>query len=351
MLLLTGPALGNGMPSQDTPLGLPLAIVPRSATEVERAEWGRELFFDKRLSADGRISCSSCHDPAYAFTDNRPRAIGVAAHIGTRNAPSLLNVGYQTALFWDGRTGSLEQQAQAPLLNPFEHGLSGTEQVVQIVRNDAGYRAHFAAVSGRPVREIAIADVVSALAAYERTLRAGDSPFDRYYYGHDLSALTPGAVHGLELFQGRGRCTQCHTIGPQDALFTDQAYHASITRLGEELSADLPALTHRVLEVKAAGNQSALDHLITEDSRIAALGRFVVSGNPADIGQFKTPSLRDVAVTGPYMHDGSVATLQEAIEAELYVRGAAANYPIVLTASEQGDLLEFLRSLTSPGMN
>lgn len=348
--LLATPASAD--PARQTapvPLGLPgLESLHGAPPNPSLAALGGKLFLDKRLSADGRVSCSSCHDPARAFTDGRTRAIGIKGHQGTRNAPSLFNVAYQGALFWDGRSPSLEAQARAPLTNRSEQGLADERQVVQILEGDPAYRSAFAEAFPGHGKRIGIEDVANALAEYERTLLAGNSPFDRYYFGGEKAAMPEAAVRGLALFQGRAACSTCHLIGEHDALFTDQKYHPSTTGLGAEVNADLPALAKKVLAARSSGGQAALDQMITDNPRIAALGRFNATQNPADIGQFKTPSLRNVALTAPYMHDGSIQNLPEVIETELYVRGAAMNYPIVLTQSEQQDLLAFLLALSSP---
>lgn len=342
-------ATSTGQTIDTTPLGLPsLESEHISAPNPDRVALGRRIFMDKRFSADESISCSSCHDPNRAFSDGKARAIGIGGRRATRNAPSLLNVAYQSTLFWDGRSNSLETQARAPLTNRSEHGLRDEQQVLRIVGMDPQYTAEFTRVFAKPTKDIAINDVASALAEYERTLLAGNSPFDRYYYGGDKTAMSDSAIRGLALFRERAKCASCHLIEEHYALFTDQRFHPSITGLGGDVNNALPALTQKVVEAKTKGKRGALDQMIVDDLKIAALGRFNTTLDPVDIGNFKTPSLRNIAVTGPYMHDGSFQTLKQVIETELYVRGAAMNSPIVLTQSEQQDLLAFLMALTSP---
>lgn len=330
----------------EAPLGLPRVSV-REPERPGLSALGRRLFFDKRISADGTIACSSCHDPKLAFSDGNAVATGVGGKNGTRNAPSLFNVAFQNSLFWDGRAADLETQARAPLLNPVEHGLHEAD-VVSLVRSDASYQRAFAETFGIAPKNISMSEIVNAFANFERTLLAGDTPFDRYYYGAEKSALSPSAIRGLALFQGRAHCASCHLIDEHSALLTDQQYHNSVTGLPESITVRLATLSREVVDMKNRGDVEGLDRATTTRSEIAALGRFLVSLDPADIGKFKTPSLRNVALTAPYMHDGSIQGLERAVDIELYVRGAAANYPIVLTTDERQELLAFLRSLTSP---
>jgi cytochrome c peroxidase len=185
--------------------------------------------------------------------------------------------------------------------------------------------------------------VAKAIASFERTLIAANSPFDLYYYQRDRSALAAEAIRGLDLFRGRAGCATCHTIGEHSALFTDNLYHR--VGVGEGLiEHDLAAAAREVVDA----TPEALDRLITSDSKVAALGRFVVTKDPKDIGLFKTPSLRNVALTAPYMHDGSVETLAAALDVEVYYRGLEASRPLILTPRERTDLIAFLNSLTSP---
>jgi cytochrome c peroxidase len=185
----------------------------------------------------------------------------------------------------------------------------------------------------------------AALAAYEQTLVSAGSPFDRYYYAKDTSALNAAAVRGFELFRGRANCSSCHPIGERWSLFTDQTFHVATRGLPAAVSGDLPSLAQRVVTARNAASTQALELLLATDAQVAALGRFVVTLEPADIGKFKTPSLRNVALTAPYMHDGGVAALAEAVELELYQRGTVT-HPIILTRDEKADVLEFLKALS-----
>jgi cytochrome c peroxidase len=291
------------------------------------------------------ISCSSCHQPEHAFSDSRASAQGIDKREGTRNTPSLLNVAFNTSLFWDGRRASLETQALDPLINPLEHGLRDSQALLAIIQADPRYVTEFrAAFPGNGI-SIQVNQVAQAIACFERTLIAGDSPFDRYYFGHDEHALSLSAQRGLNLFQHAAQCSSCHTIGLTEALFTDNAFHSLGIGM-QRIAPMLPELTKRVVASRQSG--ISIDRVILSDRDIAELGRFVVTLSPVDIGTFRTPSLRNVDLTAPYMHDGSVATLQEAVERELYFRGSHAGRPLILTPAEKSDLVEFLKALTSP---
>lgn len=326
------------------PLGLPSVSDAKAAPAL--VELGRRIFMDRRFSIDGSLSCATCHIPERQFTDGRATARGLGGKELTRKTPSLLNVRYQTSLFWDGRAKDIATQVRTPLLGPAEHGLLDEQAVGAIVRRDSSYATAFARLMRVSKNELSLREVSAALVAFEETLLAGNSAFDRYLYGHDLKAMTPAAVRGLALFRGRARCATCHQIGEDSALLTDGEFHASPLPIPESALAQLGALTEKVSAMRARGEIDGLNALVAGDRDIAALGRFVVTLQPKDIGAFKTPSLRNVALLGPYMHDGSIALLPQAIETELYSR-TAQNYPLVLTEDERADLLQFLEALTS----
>ena len=325
----------------DPRLGLPPTNTDSNAPAV--VSLGRRLFFDKRLSLDGTISCASCHIPDKAFSDGLVVARGIRGQLGTRNTPSLWNVAFASSVFWDGRRATLEEQAADPLLNSREHGLPNSGLLRAKVGRDASYQSDFRRAFGVAPEEIGLAQIVTALAAYERTLVAGGSAFDRYLYGGDPLALSAGAVRGLNLFRGRAQCATCHVIGEHYALLTDNLYHNVGIGL-TQIRSHLAQLTSRI----ADQTPDAMDRLIGADAEVAALGRFVVTKQPRDIGSFRTPSLRNVALTAPYMHDGSAATLDDALDVELYYRGIELHAPLILTPAEKFDVLEFLHSLTSP---
>lgn len=324
----------------DASLGL-----PRTVTNIDEplARVGERLFFDTRLSADGSVSCASCHLPQYAFADTKARSQGHGRQPGTRNAPSLLNVRHLNSLFWDGRTPTLEAQARAPFVNSVEHGLADEQNLLDIVSENPHYMGELGKL--RPGEDVTLDTVTAALAAFERTLVSGGSRFDRHYYGKEHGAMSEAELRGLELFRGRANCTSCHGIGEDHSLFTDQSFHMAARGVPPRVTQNLPKLAQQVVTAQANRGSEDLDELIARNADIAALGRFLVTLDPADIGKFKTPSLRNVADTAPYMHDGGVATLAEAVELELYSRGAVS-YPIILTRGEKADLLEFLKALT-----
>ena len=335
--------MGGTFAASDT-LGLPPVPIPQDNPQTPaKIALGKRLFHDQRLSADGKVSCATCHQAEKAFTDGLPLAQGIHKQSGTRNTPSLLNVAYLTSLFWDGRQTSLEAQAKEPLLHPREHGLKDSQALLQRIRSDQQYVAAFNRAFGVPSAGIAIAHLSQALAAFERTLILGDSPFDRYYFAGDQKALSPAAQQGLALFQGRAQCATCHTLDKTSALFTDQQFHSLAIGL-KKIEPRIVELTTRV----AHAPQAKREQLVLEDANYAELGRFLVTQNPADIGKFKTPSLRNVGLTAPYMHDGSIATLAEAVDFEVYYRGLSQNRPLILTPQEKLDLIDFLKSLTSP---
>lgn len=326
------------------PLGLPTLAVPAdNPMTPAKVALGKALFGDKRLSADRKVSCAACHDPLLAFGDGRAVAKGIRGLTGVRNVPTIVNAAYSRTQFWDGRRMSLEEQVGDPFVNAVEHGLADHEAVLKVVRNDPGYRAGFRrAFPGAPAA-ITMGQVGKAIAAYERTLIAGNSPFDRYQYGGDRKALSLDALRGLELFRGRARCESCHHIGERNALFTDDEFH----RLGvghHRVESRLGELAVQFMQ----SDTKDIGKALIERPELSELGRFLVTLSPDDIGRFKTPTLRNVAATGPYMHDGSVGTLEAAVEMEIYYRGLEAGRPLILTPREKDDLVAFLRSLTSP---
>ena len=300
----------------EVPRGLPSPWVPPSNPVTDaKVALGRRLFFDRTMSRDGTKGCVDCHEPEKGYGDGRPTAVGVRGQVGARNVPSLLNAAIYPALFWDGRAVSLEAQAEGPLLAPTE--LDMTEGLlVERISGAAAYAPLFTAAFGSPT--VTLRRIGHALAAFQRTLLAADSPFDRFWFGADATALAPAARRGHDLFVGKGACAGCHTVGPADAAFTDFGFHATGT------VAD-----------------GATD-----------LGRFMVTGDPADRGRFRTPTLRNVALTAPYFHDGSAKTLADVVAH--YDRGgtkAAGRVPEIspldLTPAEQADLVAFLEALTS----
>ena len=324
-------------------LGLPYLEQPPAS--VALVDLGQKLFFDQRLSSDSAHSCASCHAPEQYFSDGLRVSKGVGERLGTRNAPSLLNAAYNSSQFWEGREPTLESQAARPLTNPREMGMPDEAAVLHVIEQDKEYVKNFRqAFIADEEPTVRIERVASALAAYQRTLRAGDSPFDRYAFGGDKSAMSTSAVRGLALFTGTARCATCHTIDRDHALFTDNKFHALSVGL-ERISGNLAQLSTRLASQKLKG--LPLDQVILSDDDFAELGRFVVTLEPKDIGNFRTPSLRNVAFTSPYMHDGSVATLSQAVDYEIYYRSNEQGRTLLLTPMERQDLIAFLEALTT----
>jgi cytochrome c peroxidase len=335
----------------DPLLGLPPVPVPADNPQTPaKIALGKRLYEDKRFSGDGTVSCATCHDPAKAFTDLLPVSEGIRKQKGTRNAPTVINAAYYDSQFWDGRRRPLEEQAKDPLLNPIEHGLASFQQAIDIIRADPTYPAQFTAVFGVASSQITIDHVVMAIASFERTVVSGDSPLDRYLYGGNQTALSAAAIRGLNLYRTKARCQDCHAIGQTSAIFTDNKFH----NLGvgfKRIESKVLQIANAFRKAKQAGQD--IDKAILGDADVSELGQFAVTLRPSDIGRFKSSTLRNITVTGPYMHDGSIKTLEEVIE--LYNKGGEANAfldsgirPLGLTEQEKADLLEFIKSLTSP---
>lgn len=325
-------------------LGLPEVQNQAISITLEKIQLGRRLFFDARLSRDGKISCAACHDPDKVFSDGLTKAKGFGGQVGTRNTPSLLNAVFLPSQFWEGRRTTLGEQVLDPLLNAVEHGLASRDELVQILRRDATYGQDFQAAFRASNENISVQNVVTALVAFQTTLVAGNSPFDRYLYQGESKAMSLAAQRGLALFRSRAQCAECHHITKTYALFTDGKFH----NVGVGNSAIASRLVIVALEAAKLDAETRFKRIST-DAEIAQLGRFNVTLKPEDIGAFRTQSLRNVARTAPYMHDGSIKTLEEAVEQEIYYRSARNGRPIILTPNEKSDLVEFLRALDSEG--
>lgn len=316
------------------------AVVLAAQSYSNETTLGQALFQDKNLSVDRSVACASCHQPDHGFADTRAISLGIGKQAGTRNAPSLLDLGEYHSFFWDGRAATLEQQASVPFLAHNELGFKDLAAVVARVRQNFGYVAAFQALSGRSGKSIEFADIATALMAYERSLGSSPNEVDRYLGGD--AALSPAAREGLALFQGRADCAECHLINGTSAPLTDNRFHSSGIGLAA-ISPELGRLAQEAAALPAAERYARIE----SDPRWAALGRYLVTLDPKDIGKFRTPSLRNVALTAPYMHDGSVPTLAQAVDTELYYRGLKLGHAIILSLEERRDLLAFLRSLSS----
>ena len=219
-LIFSGSALA------DKNLGLPPLTIPADNPQTaEKIALGRLLFNDKRFSANGSVSCASCHQADKAFTDGLPVAIGINGQAGTRNAPTVINAAFYQTQFLDGRASSLEEQALGPFINPIEHGLTSHQAIIDVIRQDADYIKQFNTVFNVPADAVTIDHVVKAIASFERTLIAGNSPFDRYYFGMDQSALSESAARGSRIFRRKGNCANCHEISLNNALLTDNRFY------------------------------------------------------------------------------------------------------------------------------
>jgi len=311
------------------PLGLPpVPVAFDNMPTLDSIALGRKLYYDPILSVDNTIACASCHSPDFGFSDGKPVSEGVDGQKGGRNAPTVFNAAYYTTQFWDGRSPNLEDQAHGPVQNPIEmaHTLEGQQQTLETIEKRLAthveYQAAFEKAFGPG--PITYAKVAKAIASFERTIISGNSPFDRYFYGGDKTALSKEAERGLDIFRDpdKGNCAACHTIG----LFTNSSFH----NIGVG---------------------------VNEEGELIDLGRFVVTQQDRDRGAFKTPSLRNIALTAPYMHDGSLKTLQEVVD--FYVGGGNSNphldpqlkelTPISKTGRRnwsRADLVAFLEALT-----
>lgn len=332
------------------PSGIPKEVwtyyVPKDNPLTKgKVELGRQLFFDKRLSADGTISCSTCHDPDLAFTDGKQFSEGIHGRRGKRNSPTIFNAMFNSGQFWDGRAETLEEQAKQPLLNPDEMGNKTYDEVIVRLEKIPEYANQFRAVFGSRVTMDAFG---KAIAAFERTLISADSPFDRFNAG-DREAMSDAAKRGLLIFRTKARCNICHNINQSFPFLSDQNFRNTGVAAN---STSFDAITRQATEVVSADNSLSVIQSLSAKEGGSELGRFVVTGNTLDIGAFRTPSLRNVELTAPYFHDGSAATLAEVVK--YYVKGGNEHplkdwevNALSLTEPEQIDLVEFLKSLTS----
>jgi cytochrome c peroxidase len=314
-------------------------IPPYNPMTKGKVELGKQLYFDQRISKDATVSCASCHDPAKGWTDNKTTSVGIKGQTGGRNAPTVLNTVYGRSMFWDGRAPSLEGQAQGPIQNKIEMGDQSYKQIVERLRGISGYREQFLKVFGT---EVTLDGMAKAIAAFERTAISGDSAYDKYNSGdpekpETFKYLTESQKRGMVLFGLRlkeddpikvdssllkkANCTACHA----GANFTDEMFH----NIG--IGAD------------------------EKTGKLADIGRWEISPigakNPSEKGAFKTPTIRDITRTGPYMHDGSEKTLPEIVE--YYNKGGNKNpgldpemKPLNLTDQEKADVVAFLKALT-----
>jgi cytochrome c peroxidase len=340
-----------------TPLGLPPVPIPADNPQSEaKIQLGDRLFHDTRFSSDGKVSCATCHAKEKGFTDHRRVSKGHDGLLGTRNAPTVINAAYMETLFWDGREPDLEGQSKQPPVNPVEGGLPNHAALLEIIRTDPSYVQAFKEVYGVEASEITIDQYAEAIASFERTIIAGDSPFDRYQFGGDRSAMSEAAIRGLAVFVGQGRCVSCHVIEQTQALFTDNRFH-NIGVGFKNIRGKENTIAQEFLKAKHAG--ADVDKTVLADPDASELGRFAVSEDLKQVGAFKTASLRNIELTAPYMHDGSQETLEDMVN--FYNNGGRVNEddpfspflsggirPLNLSDQQKKDLVEFLKALTSP---
>ena len=287
---------------------------PQLKEPYNEATLGELLFFDPILSGDSSISCASCHKPDYAFADNVALSKGVGGKTGTRNAPSAMNLDARNFMFWDGRNETMEEQALGPIENPVEMNLPVSELINRFYKHKQ-YLYFFDKIYGeKPSRE----NIAKALAAFERTLETSDTPFDAYMQNNDTSGFGSSEQRGQDIFNSKGKCFDCH-FGPD---FTGDQFRNIGLFNGKELN----------------------------DS-----GRFIMTRKMSDLGRFKTPGLRNISLTAPYMHNGMHKTLREVIDyynaPDNFIknsvnRDSLLKKPLNLTAAEKKDLENFLLSLT-----
>ncbi len=315
----------------------------------EKIALGQKLFFDGRLSADGTVACSTCHDPARAFTDGRPASIGIQGRVGQRNAPTVLNALYNKMQFWDGRATTLEEQAALPIVNHVEMGQPDLDATVARIATIGEYQQAFQRVFGRAPNST---DLARAIASYERTLLSFDSPFDHFIAG-DKNAIDDAAKRGWEIFNTRGNCNKCHALTEEKrdvTHFTDNDFHNIGVGIVRH---NVVALARQAGHLVNSGDSAAIDRAAIQTD-MSALGRFLITKKENDIASFKTPNLRNIVVTGPYFHDGSHETLWDVMDH--YNKGAGLKnpyldqdiQPLALTEGDIDDVVAFMASLTSP---
>ncbi len=338
-------------------LGLPPVPIPANNPQTPaKITLGDKLFHDSRFSIDGTVSCAHCHNDKQAFTDGLQFSLGHHGLTGTRNAPTVVNAAFYHSQFWDGREPDLEGQSKQPLINPVEHGLANHQPILDIVRKDPDYALAFKSVFGVSDKQVTIDHVAKAIASFERTLVSGNSAFDRYYFKHESGAMNDAQIRGFQLFTGQGRCISCHVIEQDQAVFSDSRFH-NIGIGINQIQQDVPRLATAFLEAKNKGGD--VDKMVLTDKKSSELGRFAVTDELSQIGAFKTPTLRNIAMTAPYMHDGSLKTLKDVIHH--YNNGGASQAgdkvnpylsggirPLNLIDSQIDDLVAFLQALTSP---
>lgn len=332
-------------------IGLPKVIVPDDNPITEaKVELGRKLFMDRRLSHNNTISCAMCHVPEQAFTSNElAMAVGIEGRTNKRNAPTILNAVFYNKFFHDGREHSLENQVIGPIVAFNEMGNPSVGYVIDKIKNTRDYDGMFERAFGTPAN---LDHINKAIAAYERTLVSGNSRFDRYQYGNDKAAMNASEINGFKIFMGKGRCVTCHIVEEKSAIFTDQGFHNTGIGYTRNNTVYHREPTMPITLAPGITVQTPSDHFDHASERPPNdVGRFEVTENPEDRWAYKTPSLRNVALTAPYMHDGSLPTLESVVN--FYNKGGEDNplkdpliMPLKLTAQDKSDLVAFMKALT-----
>jgi cytochrome c peroxidase len=339
------------------PLGLPKIPQPvNNPLTEEKIDLGRKLFFDRRLSLNDTFSCAMCHIPEQGFTSYEvEKAVGLEGRSNRRNAPTIYNVAYLDRLFHDGRETSLENQIWGPLLAHNEMAMTSFGHVLQKLDTLKEYDGLFeAAFEGRG------ADILTlgrAIASYQRVLVSGNSAFDRWYFGNETKAITDQAIRGFDIFKNKGQCITCHTVGEKTALFTDKLVHN--TGLGfKRAMVEEPEKERMLIAPGTYAYVVKSKKDLVGLPRMADVGVYEVTQDPDDRWKYRTPTLRNVAITAPYMHDGSMHNLTEVIA--FYNQGGVLENekgfpnvtqsplikPLGLTESEVKDLVAFMMTLT-----
>jgi cytochrome c peroxidase len=331
------------------PLGLPALPYPQNnPITPAKIALGKKLFYDRRLSLNNTFSCAMCHIPEQGFTNNEmATAVGVEGRTVRRNSPTLYNVAYMEKLFHDGRENTLEQQAWSPLLARNEMANPSIGYVIDKIKQSGDYNSLFEQAFRRGV---SMETVGMALASYQRTLNSANSAFDRWFYRKQQNTLTAEAKRGYQLFVGKANCAACHQIGAKTALFTDQKLHNTGIGYDEAMNKSPNKLKVQVAPGVFMDVDSATVNSVTEP-KAADLGLYEISQNPTDRWKYKTPSLRNISLTAPYMHNGRFTTLEQVLD--FYNQGGVQNEnldplikPLKLSKVEINDLIAFLQSLT-----
>ena len=339
-------------------LGLPkLKLNQKRSVFLKKAELGKKLFFDRRLSINNTFSCAMCHIPEQGFTNNELQtAVGIEGRSNLRNSPTLLNVVYNKFLFHDGREFSLQNQIWQPLLAHSEMAMPSIGFIIKKLKLIDGYIEMFE--DAYPGKGISVETISDAIASYEMTLISGNSKFDQWFYGKDSNAITDDAKKGFEIFVGKGNCIACHAINKDHALFIDNKFHNTGIGYINSMGGENKNGKKRVqlspgnyvdvdVEIISSVNQQKLEN---------DLGLYRVTENPNHRWLFRTPTLRNITETAPYMHDGSLHTLEEVVD--FYDKGGHQNEllsPLIkklnLTKKEKHQLIDFMKSLTGENLN